>query len=205
MTRKELLDDLAYARTLAEEGRHAPLIGGAYFVLFGALLAVCYIAQWAVLSGTVPIPPSMVGVIWMAFGIIAPISSYVLSHRVRTLPGGAAIPNRIDRYIWQAATYAILCVVAATVARVILFADYGAPDAIVATGFALYGVALYTTATVGGHSWLKTFAFVSWLVSGVLWFFLHEPWTYLLAAAASGVVLIAPGLVMLRREPKTIV
>ena len=40
MTREEMLADLAYARTLAEEGRHAPLIGGRYLVLFGALLCV---------------------------------------------------------------------------------------------------------------------------------------------------------------------
>lgn len=205
MTRDEVLADLAYARTLAEEGRHAPLIGGAYFVLFGVLLAVCYVAQWAVLSQTLAIPQSMVGAIWFAFGIAAPVGSYVLSRRVRMLPGCAAIPNRLDRHIWQAVTFAILTVVAATVARVVVFADYAAPDAIVAAGFGIYGVALYTTATVGGHAWLKTFAFLAWLVSGALWFFLHEPWTYLLAAAASIVVLLIPGLIMLQREPKTIV
>lgn len=205
MTREEMLQDLAYARTLAEEGRHAPLIGGAYFVAFGVLLAICYVAQWAVLTESIGVPRSMIGAIWFGFGIIAPISSYVLSRRVRLLPGGAAIPNRVDRYIWQAVTFAILTVVVATIARVIVFNDYNAPDAIVAAGFGLYGVAIYAAATIGGHAWLRSFAFIAWLVSGALWFFIHEPWTYLLSAAASVVVLIIPGLIMLQREPKTIV
>ena len=47
MTREEMLADLAYARTLAEEGRHAPLLGGPYLLFWGALNAVAFAAQFA--------------------------------------------------------------------------------------------------------------------------------------------------------------
>jgi hypothetical protein len=204
MTREEMLQDLAYARSLAEEGRHAPLIGGSYFVLFGALLSVCYLAQWAVLANLLPFEPNLIGVIWLGFGVAAGVGWALLGRRVRALPGGAAIPNRVDRHIWQAVMLAILTVVAATVARAIFLSDFTAPDAIVAAGFGLYGVALYATGTIGGHVWLRAFAFMAWGVSGTLWLFLHAPWTYLFAAVASVAVLIVPGAVMLRREPAAI-
>lgn len=205
MTREELAQDLAYARTLAEEGRHAPLIGGSYLVLFGVLLTICYAAQWAVLAGKLQLPANMVGLIWVGFGICAMIGSSVLSGRVRKLPGGAAISNRIDRNIWQGVAVAILVVVAGTVLRAIFKNDQTAPDAIMASGFGLYGVALYATATAGGHLWLRNFAVQAWVLSGLLWFFMGETWIYLLAAGGAVAVLIAPGLIMMRREPSTTV
>ncbi|MGQ0532493.1 MAG: hypothetical protein ACT4OF_07360 [Caulobacteraceae bacterium] len=205
MTRDEMLADLAYARTLAEEGRNAPLIGGSYFVMFGVLLAICYSAQWAVLAGLLGIEPSLIGVIWVGFGIAAGAGSALLSKRVRALPGGAAIPNRVDRNVWFGVVFAILTVVAGSVLRAVLLGDFTAPNAIVAAGFGLYGVALYVTAAISGQSWLRVFAFLAWAVSAALWFYIDQPWIYLFAAAASVVVLIVPGLVMVRREPKTTV
>lgn len=205
MTRDEMLQDLAYARALAEEGRHAPLIGGSYSVMFGVLLTLAYAMQWAILSGIVPVAPSMIGAIWLMFGIIAPIGSALLSRRVRRMPGGAAIPNRVDRLIWQGVLWALMAVVAATIARALFAEDFTAPNAIVAAGFGLYGVAIYTTAAISGHTWQRPFAFIAWGVSGTLWYFLHEPWTYLFAAIASIVVLIVPGLLMMRNEPSAIV
>jgi hypothetical protein len=124
---------------------------------------------------------------------------------VRALPGGASIPNRVDRNVWQAVAIAILAVVAGTVLRAMISGDFLAPNAIVASGFGLYGVALYATATIGGHAWLRPFAFLAWAASGLLWFFLTAPWLYLFAAAACVAVLIVPGVVMMRREPSAIV
>ena len=82
MTRDEMLADIAYARTLAEEGRHAPLIGGSYLILFGALLGICYVAQWGALTGALPIPGNMIGAIWMAYGVAAFVGMFALRRRV---------------------------------------------------------------------------------------------------------------------------
>jgi len=51
MTRDQAAEDLAYVRTVAEEGQQAPLIGGVYLVLFGVLLSVGYVLHWSLLSG----------------------------------------------------------------------------------------------------------------------------------------------------------
>ncbi len=205
MSRDQMLDDLAYARALAEEGRSAPLVGGAYLVLFGVLLAICYGLQWVALSGVVPALGTFIGAIWVGFAVAALTGVALISRRVRALPGSSAIPNRVDRAVWQGVTAAILAVVASTVARAVFHGDTAAPNAIVAAGFALYGVALHATATVGGQSWLHAFAALAWVVSALLWFFLDEAWLYLLAAGGCAAVLIAPGFIMMRREPSTTV
>ena len=168
MTREEMLSDLAYARTLAEEGRHAPLVGGSYPVFFGVLLALCYGAQYAILSGALAVPTNTIGLIWGGFGVLATVGSIVLGKRVGALPGGAAISNRVDRAVWQGVVIAILVVVIGTILRAILLGDYMAPNAIVASGFGLYGVAIYATATLSGETWLRSFAVLSWIVSGLI-------------------------------------
>lgn len=203
MTRDELLSDLAYARTLAEEGRQTPLIGGAYLVLFGVLLAVAYIAQFYVLTNAVP--PGYAGVIWMGFGLCAFVGSFLLRGRTRSLPGGASVGNRADRIVWQGVTIAILVVVAATILRSAFTQSFGSTDTIMAAGFGLYGVALYSAAGLSGQTWIKPFAWLAFLVSGALWFTMGEPWAYLIAAAGAVLVLLIPGVIMMRGEPSKVV
>jgi len=203
VTREEMLQDLAYARTLAEEGRQAPLIGGGFLVLFGVLLAIAYTAQWAVLASF--IPNIAIGFIWVGFGVLAFIGCFMLSGRVRSLPGGASLANKADRSVWQSVAIGIGAVVIGAILRGAITGDMTAPNAIMAAGFGMYGIALFTTGCVSSQSWLRAFAWIAWAVSAALWYFLNDAWAYLLAAGASVVVLIVPGLMLLRREPSTTV
>lgn len=202
MTREDMLQDLAYARTLAEEGRHAPLIGGGFLVLFGVLLAIAYSAHWAVLASV--IPNDAIGFIWMGFGVLAFIGCFLLSGRVRALPGGASLANKADRSVWQGVAIGIIAVVTGAILRGVVTNDMTAANAIMAAGFGMYGIALFTTGSVSSQTWLRTFACIAWAVSAGLWYFLNDAWAYLLAAGASTVVLIIPGVMLLRRETSTV-
>jgi hypothetical protein len=204
VTREEMLQDLAYARTLAEEGRQAPLVGGAYLVLFGVLLTLAYGAHFLALSAE-PVTQQFIGFIWMGFGVCAGIGCVLLRGRTKALPGGASVGNRADRVIWQGVAIAILVVVIGTILRSAFLGDFANTDAIMAAGFGLYGVALYATASLSGHSWLSAFAWLAWAISGPLWFYMGQPWAYLIAAAGAILVLLIPGLIMMRREPSAIV
>jgi len=203
VTREELLQDLAYARALAEEGHRAPLVGGAYLVLFGVLLAIAYSAQYAAMTGTISIVNS--GVIWLAFGAGALIGTLALRGRTKAMPGKSSISNRADRTVWHGVAWAIGFVVLGAIARGIATDDYAATNAIMAAGFGLYGVALYSTATLSGHMWLRVFAWLSWSVSFTLWYFLGEAWAYLVAATGAVLVLLVPGVIMIRGEPSKVV
>lgn len=203
MTREELLSDLAYARNLAEEGRQAPLIGGAYLVLFGVITPIAYAAHWMVLTGQ--LAPYFAGIIWGGFGLCALIGTFALRAKMRGMPGAAAVGNRTDRIVWRGAATAILAVVAGTVLRAAFTDGYAATNAIMGAGFGLYGVALYATASISGHRWLSTFAYLAWIISGVLWFYMSEPWAYLIASAGAVLVLLIPGIAMMRAEPSRVV
>jgi hypothetical protein len=206
MTRDELLQDVAYARSLAEEGRHAPLLGGAYFVFWGLLNTAAFTTHWAVLAGHLPYADglSFAG-IWIAYGVIAGIGMTLLRGRIRTKPGLTSIGVRAESAMWSGAAIALLAVAIGSIARMLAEGDGNAPNAIFGAAFALYGAALFGTAKLSQQKWLTAFAWLSFAVAGSLCLFANQSWAYLNAAAGSLAVLFVPGLILLRREPSDIV
>lgn len=206
MTREEMLADLAYARTLAEEGRHAPLLGGAHLTFWGALNAAAFTVQWAILEGWLPMAGGAAfAALWLSYGVTAVIGSFWLSQRSRTKPGQTAIGARAERALWTGAAMALLAIAIGSVARMMITGDTTAPNAIFGPAFAIYGAALIGTASLSEQAWMRRFGLTSVAISLVLCLFANENWAYLLAAAGSLTVLAWPGIVLLKREPSAIV
>ena len=207
MTRDELAQDLSYVRALAEEGRHAPLLGGSFLVFWGVLNMAAYGVQWSLLTGLLPGAESgaSFGLLWGAYGLIAGIGSAILSQRVRGKPGLSAIGVRAEGAIWLGVSLAIGAVAIGAIARLFLDHDVNAPNAIMGAAFALFGAALTATAMLSGQKWLWPFALLAYLVAATLCAFANAPWAYLLASAASVIVLAIPGALLLRHEPSAIV
>lgn len=206
MTREEMLQDLAYARSLAEEGRHAPLLGGAHLVFWGVLNALAFTGQWGILSGQLPhMDGAAFAVLWMSYGLIAAVGTTILRMRASTKPGLTTIGARAERAVWTGASLAILAVVAGSLARMILDSDWTAPNAIFGAAFALYGAALIATAMMSEQNWLRGFGWIAVLAAGALCLFANQHWAYLIAAAGSLLTLAAPGVILLRREPSAVV
>jgi hypothetical protein len=202
MTREEMLDDLAYARSLAEEGRRAPLLGGAYLVFWGVLNAAAFAAHWAILSGILPfLGGAAFAVLWGGYGVIAAIGMLWLRQRTSGKPGLSSIGARAERAIWNGAAIALGAIVLGSIARMIMNEDPTAPNAIFGAAFALYGAALFGVAMLSEQIWLRAFAWLSVGVAGTLCLFVNEPWAYINAAVGSLLVLFIPGLILLRREP----
>lgn len=202
MTQEDVAQDVRYLRSLAEEGRHAPLIGGGYLVLFGALLAVTYVAHWAVLVGTLgELPPWTFGIVWLGFGVCAAAGVVFVSARLRSKPGSTSISNKIDRAAWRAAVLAIFACVLGNLLAMTLNGDANAPNAIMAAGFGCYAIAMLTTAAIAEKPWLAGFGLLALIVSAAFWIVRDAPWAYLAAAAAAIVVLFIPGFVLVRQEP----
>lgn len=206
MTRDELLQDLAYARTLAEEGRHAPLLGGAYLLFWGALNAVAFLCHWALLEGFLPMAGGAAfPVLWMTYGLFAGLGMAFLRSRTREKPGLTSIGARAERAMWSGAAWAIGAIVLGSIARMVISQDPTAPNAIFGAAFALYGAALFGVAMLSEQTWLKAFAWLSFAVAATLCLFANESWAYVNAAVGSILVLAAPGVILLRREPSAIV
>jgi len=206
VTREELLQDLAYARSLAEEGRHAPLLGGAYFVFWGLLNAAAFTAHWAVRAGRLPhLDGWAFPTIWISYAIVAGVGMALLGARTRSKPGLTSIGVRAESAMWMGAALALLAISVGSIARMVTENDLTAPNAIFGAAFALYGAALFGTAKLSQQAWLGAYAWLSFAIAGALCLFANQAWAYLGAAAGSLIVLFAPGVLLLRREPSNIV
>jgi hypothetical protein len=206
MTRDEMLADLAYARTLAEEGRHAPLLGGAYLVFWGIVNAIAFAAQFAIIEGFLPmLNGAAFGVLWVSYGVIAAIGMTLLRMRTRDKPGLTAIGTRAERALWTGAAIAVMAVVIGSIARMFQMGDPTAPNAILGAAFALYGAALFGTASLSEQTWLRGFGWLSVGVALNCCMFAAHPWVYVIASIGSLLALAWPGLILLKREPSAIV
>lgn len=204
MTREDLLADLAYARTVAEEGRRAPLLGGAYLIFWGVLNALAFTAHWAILDGRLPVDQWGFAYLWAGYGVIAALGMTLLRLRTRAKPGLTTIGARAERAVWMGAAAAILAIVLGSIARMATTGDVTAPNAIFGVAFALYGMALFAVATLAEQKWMRAFGWLSVSVAFSLCLFANEPWAYLIAAGGSLLVLAAPGIVLLKNEPAAI-
>lgn len=206
MTRDELASDLAYVRAMAEEGRHAPLLGGSHFLFWGALNATAYVLHWGVLEGVVPLGDGATfAFLWSGYGIIAAIGMMALGARYRDKPGRSSLGVRAEGAIWNGVGIAIGIVAIGCIGRMVLEGDNQAPNGIMAPVLALFGAALTATGIMARERWLLLFAAVGYAAALLLGVFANAAWAYPVAAAANIVVLAIPGITLLRREPASIV
>lgn len=195
--------DLEYLRSIAESGRQAPLLGGRFFVWWGMLTAITLLIHWAVITGALPLPGSMIGAVWLAFAVVGITGTAVLARSMRGKPGTGATGNRAERAVWSAMTaaifaYAIGVAIAAGLGRAsaILF------DTIPLVAFCGYGISFAVTAAMGGPGWMKPLAWFSWLMAAAGLSFTGTPELYLYASGVVLVLTLVPGFIILRQEPK---
>lgn len=206
MSPREIAEDLNYVRTLAEEGRHAPLLGGSFLMFWGVLNAIAWATHWGLVNEHLVADPSWhFGALWGSYGLCAGVGSVLLSNRIKDKPGTSSIGNRMERAAWAGAGIGTGAVVIGAIMHMAISGDRTAPDVIVPAAFALYGGALMVTSIVSQEKWLGRFAFLSFALSAVLGAFLSAHWFYLAGAAGSIATLLVPGIALLRKEPSTTV
>jgi hypothetical protein len=207
MSPREIAEDLDYVRTLAEEGRHAPLLGGSFLIFWGLLNATAWGIQWGLVNRLLVADPDWhFAALWMAYGIAAGVGSSILGARVRALPGRSSLGNRVESAAWAGSGIGTGAVVVGAIGHMVLGGGGPtAPDVIMPAAFALYGSALLITSIVSKEKWLGWAAAGSFVLASILGIYLSAPWFYLVGALGALATLLAPGLVLLRKEPSTTV
>lgn len=203
MTRSEALEDLAYIRALAEEGRTAPLLGGGHLAAFGVLTTAAYLGHWAVL--TFEAPSGAFAAIWGGYGIAMAIASALMGRRVRGKPGGGAFGNRVERTVWFAAGLAIGAVAVGAAVRSVMQNSGAEMDLLAPTVFAAYATGLLTTGRIADDRMLTIAAALAYLVAAAAVALIATPTLYLVTAAGAFATLVVPGVILLRREPSEVV
>jgi hypothetical protein len=202
MSKEQLAEDLAYVRSVAEEGRQTPLLGGRYLMFWGALNALAFVAHWSLLSQVWPDPQGVgFGVLWLTYGLVAAVGMFLLSRASRRAPGRTSANNRVHRAAWFGAVIALCAIVGGDIARLVIDRDFTAPNGIMGSAFACYGAVMFVTAAISGQRWLFQVAGLAAIAAAIAGAFANETWIYLFGAGASLIVLFAPGLRLASREP----
>ena len=206
----DMASDLAYVRSLAEEGRDAPLVGGAYYVIWGGVMGAASLLSYLTLTGVISLGmPGMFGP-WIAAGVIGWVASMTLARRSGRKPGSLTLGNRTAAATWFAVGVFMTAFWVALIFVHDDFTAFGVPPYFLFTmmfpiAFGVYGVAFYASAVAARARWLKIFAFLSWGFSIASLFVAGSAYQFLLGAAGCIACAALPGWLVMRGEPKEII
>ncbi len=202
---QEAQDDLSFVREMTEAGRDAPLLGGRFFVFYGAIIPVAYVGQWMVLDGRFGLPPVALGIIWITFGIVVGLAKPFLIASLKGKPGRGAVGNRVEATVWTTGGFAIFAAfIGCLFGTVVLDQPNLVWDSMIGVALIAYGIALYTTAEMSSTKWLKPFAVIAIVASGVIPALAGQPEVYLFAATIIIAVSLVPGVRLMANEPKSL-
>ncbi|OFX06202.1 MAG: hypothetical protein A3E78_14980 [Alphaproteobacteria bacterium RIFCSPHIGHO2_12_FULL_63_12] len=208
--RRDFAGEIAYVKTLAEEGRTAPLIGGVLYVIWGGVIAAAALLTYLRMIDVVKI--AFVGDLgfWIAALAIGWAASFLVGRKNGLKPGAMTIGNRTATAAWFAVgAYVSLFWIAALLFRG-HFKAVGIETGVIfgmifPIAFGLYGIAFYATATAARLDWMRGFALAAWIFSFASLYYISDARHFLVGAAGSLVCAVLPGLILMRREPSEIV
>ena len=196
--------DLAYVRAMTERAARAPLLGGRYLVFWGGLLSLAYAAHYGLASGLAG-APHFIPWIWVSFAVFGGLGMVVLSRGMRRKPGFASVGNRVASEVWRGAALGIFLFVAGVAAAVALRGgSYILFDLIASVALALYGAAFLATAAASGQAWMRAPAWMSFAAAATTPLIAGAAVLYLWLAIVVVLVVVLPGLRLLRTEPPTL-
>jgi hypothetical protein len=193
--------DIDYLRRVAESGEQAPLIGGRFLILWGGLGVIACLVHWGILTGTLPIAASLLGAVWLAYGMLGLVGNAIIVRTMTRKPGIGSVGNRVNRIAWQYVGIGIgvyfagvMFSVTALDANPVLF------DSILTVALFGYSIAFAVTAALSAEKWLYGAAWMSIAGAGLSPAFYGTAELYLLAAAIILFAAVVPGLRLVRRE-----
>ncbi len=206
MTQASVVDDLTYIRDLAEAGQSAPLLGGRFLAWWGLIATLAYAGHYAIISGKISAPDTALIWLWGSFSIVGPAGYFLLVRTLSGKPGTASVGNRVEATVWMAGGFALFAYFGGLITLSVF--DQSASSGFeysLPVVFAVYGIGLLTSGFMGREKVLTYagFAALAFITISVWFSGSAEAW----AVAAAGVLLtvLVPGLVLLRREPASIV
>lgn len=206
----DLAGEIAYVKTLAEEGRNAPLVGGVLYVIWGAAIGIAALLSYFQYSGAIALP--FVGGIWFwvaALGV-GWAASFTIGRSAGAKPGALTVGNKTASAAWFAIGVFMSAFWVAAMLFQGRFRSVGIEPTLIfglmfPIAYGLYGIAFYATAVAARLDWMRGFAAAAWVFSIASLYFIGDTKQFLVGAAGSLVCAIFPGVLLMRREPSDIV
>lgn len=201
MTKSEILEDIGYLKSVAEEGRNAPLLGGRIGLMWAVLLVPALIIHGLAAQGTIALPIENIGAIWMGYGLLGGLLSFVLVRGIKDQPGARNIANQVESVMWPVTAFLIF---GYAIGIALGVAKFDLPhftfNSIIPFAFALSAVNLAVLSKLTGGGFYRVAAMAAGLFMIASAVLMARAEVYFLAAA--GVVLtgILPNILQMKNE-----
>lgn len=194
-----LQDDIAFLKTLAEEGRAPPTLGGSIMVAAGLVFGAASVAQWAMLIGLVKVSPWALPVLWLA---AVALFMAILSALRWGMGGTKTAGGRASGVAWAGVGWTIFTL-SASIALVCWRANSGVPTLLFpSVVLSLYGLGWLVAAAVSKRRWILMVSIGSYVAAMVLAAVSITPAVMLYFAGALMLLAVAPGVALMRTAPK---
>jgi hypothetical protein len=208
MTRDDIQtvhDDIAYIRSLAHEGRHAPLLAGRFLVAAAVVFGAANIGQWALLTGVIDAGRWAPVWLWIGAGLVFGAVLAVLTGRMKGKPGYQSAGNRAVGAASTAVSNGIGSTWLGLMAWGLNSGDWSAMTAMPVVVFVAYGSAWIISGTMTKTRWMTLTGLGSYVGAVAMGWFAGDMAMYLVFAGMIFAVAFVPGLILMRQEPSEIV
>ncbi|MFK7865629.1 MAG: hypothetical protein AB8B95_15545 [Pseudohongiellaceae bacterium] len=201
MTNEQILSDLSYASQLAKEGASAPLVGGRIGLMWGCLLSVTLILQWAIMTQAIDLPLQSLLFVWFAFAVIGGTGSAVMGRETEKLDGSQSVSNRVEKHVWLTFCVMMATLFAGVLLDVLLFSgDTTLYNIIVIVAFAGHGFAYGVVGAVSGAKYLFAASIASFITAAICITVYNQDILYLIGGLACLITIVVPSLISLKNE-----
>ena len=202
---KAVHDDIAYMRSLAQEGRNTPLLCGSVLVAAAMIFGSATLGQWAMAAGVLQLSPWAPLWLWVGAGVLFTGVLMVLIRRMGIKPGAQSPVNRAVGAAWSAVGFGIFAMWLTFTAFGLTTGDWEIMRAMPSVVFAAYGAAWMVAGTMVGVGWMKGVALIAYAGAVLLGMFAESTWIYLVFLGLMVFVALIPGLALMRQEPADVV
>lgn len=200
-------EDLTYIRELAEAGQAAPLLGGRFLAWWGGLVTLAYAGHFAIASGLAGIGGGAAyAYLWAGFALVGIIGYLALIRTLGAKPGQASAGNRAEATVWMIAGFTLFAYFGTLTVKAVSGGDAVAGF----TGslplvFSAYAIGLFTSGAMARNGVLKAAAFGALGMVALSTWFNGGASIWAIAALGAFLTVFVPGVVMLLREPKSVI
>lgn len=195
-------DELGYIRDLAEAGQNAPLLGGRFLTMWGALVCLAYFGHFLIATGALGLPPSAFMILWMSIALLGIAGQALLSRGLQDRPGQSSVGNRVQSIVWSAAGSLLAVFFLSLTVRLILSGEgtegfyWSVPMAL-----GLYGLGQFVTGAISGVRTLRYAGIVAFAGVAVSVFLTGTEFIWLAGSGTTLIAVFVPGVMMMRSEP----
>jgi hypothetical protein len=194
--------DIAWLKSLAEEGSKSPPQGGSILLAAGLIWGTASLAHWMVLSGLIPVGPSAFGIIWGVAVIAFMAALIVLIRRLKAQGGVETAAGRAFGTVWSALGWGIFSLFSSLM--MLDVAQSGQTDvaawslAVPSIIISFYGIGWAVSATMLRQRMLWVLAVASFVAAPLLALIAGSTYQYLAYSIALFLLIGLPGYLLMR-------